>query len=136
MNFIIPNLPYIVIFILSSGMLIHTAIEEFRIGEATDVNGAVILMNREQAMLLDIRDADSYAKGSVAQAKHIPADTLTSRAAEFAKQTCIVLMDANGKNVIKAASTLRTSGIARVVVLTGGYDAWIAAGLPTKKTNA
>ncbi|MEN9911654.1 MAG: hypothetical protein RI956_98 [Pseudomonadota bacterium] len=136
MNFILPNLPYIIIFLLSSGMLIYPVIEQFRMGEATDVNGAVALMNREQAILLDIRDADSYAKGSVAQAKHVPADTLASRAADFAKQTCIILMDADGKNVIKAANTLRIAAATRVVVLNGGYDAWITAGLPVKRTNA
>jgi rhodanese-related sulfurtransferase len=135
MNFILPNLPYIIIFILSSGMLIYPVIEQFRMGEATDVNGAVALMNREQAILLDVRDADSYAKGSVAQAKNVPADTLASRAADFSKQTCIVLMDADGKNTIKAAAILRTAGAARVVVLNGGYEAWIAAGLPIKKIS-
>jgi rhodanese-related sulfurtransferase len=133
MSFILSNFPYIIMFCVSGGMLLYPVIEQFRMGESTNVDGAVALMNREHAILLDIRDADSYAKGSVAQAKHLSVDTLASRAADFAKQACVIVMDADGKNVIKPANTLRAAGLARVVVLTGGYEAWVAAGLPTKQ---
>lgn len=135
MNFIITNFIYVAIFFISAGMLLHPVIERFRMGDVIDIDGAIALMNREQALLLDIRDADSYIKGSVAQAKHIAASALTEHSNELAKKDCIIVMDSDGKNSTNPATVLRMAGVKRVVILNGGYEAWLAAGLPIKQTK-
>jgi rhodanese-related sulfurtransferase len=132
-QFIVGNWIYIAMWAVSGGMLLGPVLQRKRMGEAVNANGAVALMNRDNAVLLDVRDAAAFGKGRVAQAKSAPFADLETRAAEFIKQACVVIMDADGKQAAKAAKTLRAAGAPRVVVLEGGYAAWVEAGLPVKK---
>jgi rhodanese-related sulfurtransferase len=133
MKFLTENLLYIGLMFVSGGMLLWPIIQRRQQGATVNPNGAIALMNQEDAVLLDVRDADAFAKSHVAQAKLVPAADLATRASEFAKTKCIVVMDADGKTAGKAAAALRTAGAARVVVLDGGYAMWLAAGLPVIK---
>jgi rhodanese-related sulfurtransferase len=133
MKFILDNLMYISMFIISGGMLLWPVLQRQRIGEMVNTQAAIALMNHENALLLDIRDTDAFARGHVAQAKNTPNTTLEARAAEYTKHNCIIVMDADGSIAGKAATVLRNAGIARVLVLEGGYAAWLAAKLPIKK---
>ncbi len=133
MKFLTDNLLYIGLMFVSGGMLLWPIIQRRSQGATVNPNGAIALMNQEDALLLDVRDSDAFAKSHVAQAKNVPAADLTSRAAELIKSKCIVLMDADGKSAGKAAAALRTAGAQRVVVMDGGYAMWLAAGLPVVK---
>jgi rhodanese-related sulfurtransferase len=133
MKFILDNLMYISMFIISGGMLLWPILQRQRMGEIVNTQAAINLMNHENALLLDIRDTDAFARGHVAQAKNIPDTTLETRAAEYTKHNCIIIMDADGSTAGKTATNLRKTGIARVLVLEGGYAAWLAAKLPVKK---
>lgn len=133
MKFLTENLLYIATMFISGAFLLWPLLQRSRQGATVNPNGAIALMNQEDALLLDVRSPDEFAKGRVAQAKNVPAAELSARATEFASQACIVVMDASGKDAGKAAATLRTAGAKRVVVLDGGYAMWLSAGLPVKK---
>jgi rhodanese-related sulfurtransferase len=133
MKFLTDNFLYIALMFVSGGMLLWPILQRSRMGASVNPNGAIALMNQEDALLLDVRSSDEFARGRVAQAKNVPAAELATRAAEFAKEKCIVVLDAAGKDAGKAAATLRAAGAARVVILDGGYAMWLAAGLPVKK---
>jgi rhodanese-related sulfurtransferase len=133
MKFLTDNFLYISLLFVSGGMLLWPLIQRRSQGATVNPNGAIALMNQEDALLLDVRSTDEYARGHVAQAKSVPADALATRAAEFSSSKSIVVMDADGKTAGKAAAALRTAGAARVVILDGGYAMWLAAGLPVKK---
>ena len=133
MKFFIDNALYIGLMILSGGMLAWPLIQSKLQGETVNPNGAIALMNSDDAVLLDVRSTDEFAKGRVAQAKNAPAADLAARAADFAKHASIIVMDDAGKTAGKAAAALRAAGAAKVVVLGGGYQAWLAAGLPVKR---
>lgn len=133
MKFLTDNFLYISLLFVSGGMLLWPVLQRRSQGATVNPNGAIALMNQEDALLLDVRSTDEYARGHVAQAKNVPAESLATRAAEFASSKCIVVMDADGKSAGKAAAALRTAGAARVVILDGGYAMWLTAGLPVKK---
>ncbi len=133
MKFLSDNFLYIAMMFVSGGMLLWPVLQRSRQGASVNPNGAIALMNQEDALLLDVRGADEFARGRVAQAKNVPFAELANRATELGKEPCIVVMDAAGKEASKAAAVLRAAGAARVVVLDGGYAMWIAAGLPVKK---
>ncbi len=133
MKFLTDNFLYIALMFVSGGMLLWPVLQRSRMGASVNPNGAIALMNQEDALLLDVRSSDEFARGRVAQAKNVPVAELATRAAEFAKEKCIVVLDAAGKDAGKAATALRAAGAARVVVLDGGYAMWLAAGLPVKK---
>jgi rhodanese-related sulfurtransferase len=133
MKFFTDNMLYIAMMFVSGAMLLWPLIARSRQGATVNPNGAIALMNQEDALLLDVRSTDEFARGRVAQAKNVPAAELATRAADFAKEKCIVVLDAAGKDAGKAAALLRTAGAVRVVVMDGGYAMWLAAGLPVKK---
>ncbi|MDP2247431.1 MAG: rhodanese-like domain-containing protein, partial [Nitrosomonadales bacterium] len=50
-----------------------------------DPNEAVLLMNRNNAIILDVRDDAEYAAGHITDAKHIPLAKLAERIKELEK---------------------------------------------------
>jgi rhodanese-related sulfurtransferase len=105
--------------------------------EATE---AVKLINND-AVVLDIRSVDAYAKGHIVSARSIPLDELEGKlkTLEGAKSKSIVAVCDNGITSTKAVNTLRAAGFESVYGLKGGMSGWSQAGLPVvtgKKTKA
>ena len=104
--------------------------------EATE---AVRLINND-AVVVDLRSVDAYAKGHIVSARSIPLDELDGRLnnLEDVKSKPIVAVCDNGITSIKAVKTLRTAGFESVYGLKGGMSGWSQAGLPVvtgKKTK-
>jgi rhodanese-related sulfurtransferase len=133
MKFFIDNMLYIGLMFMSGAMLLWPLIQRRSMGATVNPNGAIALMNQEDALLLDVRNTNDFTRSHVAQAKNVPLAELEGRAAELAKSACIVVMDADGKIAGKAAASLRAAGAVSVVVLDGGHAMWLAAGLPVIK---
>ena len=104
--------------------------------EATE---AVRLINND-AVIVDLRSVDAYAKGHIVSARSIPLDELDGRLnnLEDVKSKPIVAVCDNGITSTKAVKTLRTAGFESVYGLKGGMSGWSQAGLPVvtgKKTK-
>jgi rhodanese-related sulfurtransferase len=104
--------------------------------EATE---AVRLINND-AVVVDLRNVDAYAKGHIVSARNIPLDELDGRLnnLEDVKSKPIVAVCDNGITSTKAVKTLRTAGFESVYGLKGGMSGWSQAGLPVvtgKKTK-
>jgi len=93
------------------------------------------------AVLLDTRSADVRRRdGVVPGAFHVPRTVLEWRVdpsspwrnehVDAMSRTVIVLCE-HGYSSSLAAATLAELGVPRVGDVVGGYDAWVAAGLPT-----
>jgi len=96
---------------------------------------AIHLINREKAVLVDVRDAAEYAAGHVMNAKNIPLATLeTSTALPKNKSLPIVVVCNRGAQASKAVVMLRKLGYENARTLTGGLAAWREANLPVEKT--
>lgn len=136
MNFVSDNL-WLIMLAAASGMLLLWPWLRglmFGVGEVGPTE-AVALINREQALVLDVRDAAEYAAGHVADARHIPLAELGQRAAELAqwKDRPVLVNCQSGQRSASAAALLRGQGHARVFNLRGGLNAWVAAKLPIVK---
>ena len=96
---------------------------------------ATQLMNREDALVIDVRDADAYAKGHILGAKSVPLADLARRAGDLEKHKskAVIVSCQNGDRSAAAAATLRQNGFSRVHPLNGGFAAWQHAGLPVEK---
>ena len=104
--------------------------------EATE---AVRLINGD-AVVVDLRSVDAYAKGHIVSARSIPLDELDGRLnnLEDVKSKPIVAVCDNGITSTKAVNTLRAAGFESVYGLKGGMSGWSQAGLPVvtgKKTK-
>lgn len=101
---------------------------------------AVRLINND-AIVIDLRSVDAFAKGHIVGARSIPSDELDGKMGnlEEKKSTPIVAVCDSGVSSTKAVNTLRTAGFESVYGLKGGMAGWGQAGLPVvtgKKTKA
>jgi hydroxyacylglutathione hydrolase len=82
-------------------------------------------------VVVDVRTDNEWREGHLPAAIHIPLGRLTERLSELPHQQPVVVQCAAGARSAIAASVLARAGVADVSNLVGGYNAWIAAGLPT-----
>jgi rhodanese-related sulfurtransferase len=90
------------------------------------------MLNREDAVLIDIRDASDYDAGHIINAKNIPRAELKSRLDELKKfkERPIVVYCANGSASTAALRELSSAGFEQVHSLKGGLSAWRSDNLP------
>ena len=135
MEFVQNNLFLIVVAVISGGMLLWPAIRGRAGGPAISTAEATNLINREDALLVDVREADEFAKGHILGAKNIPLSQLEASEGELEKHKSkpVILHCETGNRSATAMSTLRAKGFERAVNLAGGYAGWKQAGLPVEK---
>lgn len=100
---------------------------------------AVKLINAD-AVVLDLRSSEAFARGHIVNAKNIPSDELAANKDKYMKYKSrpILAVCETGMTSARAVNTLRKSGIESVYGLKGGISAWTQANLPlvtTKKTK-
>jgi len=104
-------------------------------GPSVNTLQATQLMNRENALVLDVREPAAYAAGHILGAKNLPLAEIEKRAADFEKyksRAVIVHCDA-GSTSARAVALLKARGFEKVVSLAGGFRAWLLASLPVEK---
>jgi rhodanese-related sulfurtransferase len=98
---------------------------------------AVTLINGDAAVV-DLRNAESFSRGHIVNAKNIPFDEFDSRKDSLSTNKPLIAVCDSGINSNKAVATLRQSGFESAYGLKGGMNAWSQAGLPVvtgKKTK-
>ena len=101
-------------------------------GAAISPGNLVKLVNREGAVIVDIRDAKEYGAGHIAGAVNIPFGSLESRMGELEsyKDKPVVLVCKMGQHAGAAGKKLRAQGFEQVRRLSGGMSEWGANSLP------
>ena len=121
--------------LVAGGMLLWPLVRRSAGGPWVNTARAIELINREDALLLDVRDAGEYGAGHILGAKHLPIARIDEGAGDLAKKKerpLIVYCDGSERSA-KAATALKRQGFTRVANLSGGLDAWRQAGLPVEK---
>ena len=134
MKFILENIHWIALALISGGMLMWPSLRRGGSGAVSPFN-ATLLINKEDAAVVDIRDAEDYAQGHILHARNIPLKEIEARTAELQKhknKPVIVVCD-RGARAAGAVALFKKLGFANAVPLEGGLTAWRAAGLPTAK---
>ena len=88
----------------------------------------------DDLVLVDVREADEWARGHLAGARHIARGVLErdAEAALPALDTPVVLYCGGGYRSALAARSLGEMGYTNVSSMDGGWRAWTAAGYPTE----
>ncbi|MFC7369119.1 MULTISPECIES: rhodanese-like domain-containing protein [Vreelandella] len=96
---------------------------------------ATQLINREDAVVLDIRESKDFKAGHIAGARNIPQSSLDSRMSELekVKSQPIIVVCKHGQSSGAAQSKLAKAGFERANKLKGGMVQWQADGLPVVK---
>jgi len=109
--------------------------ESKRGGAAISTVNLVNLMNREGAVVLDVRDDKEFLLGHIAGAVNVPYANLDNRLAEIEsyKEKPVVLVCKMGQHAGAAGRKLKGHGFADVRRLAGGMAEWTGANLPVVK---
>lgn len=131
MEFITHNFIWIALAIVSGGALIAPLLRAG--GKHTiNVNQAVMLINRQDAVVVDVRSSGDFASGHLPNARNIELAELEKRFAELGKnrKRPVIVVCQSGMRGASAGDRLRKSGFEEVFNLDGGIGAWSAAGQP------
>lgn len=134
MKFIVDNWMLILIAVSSGAMLAWPLIRGNGGGSLT-AQGAVQLINRERAVMIDVRDAAEYAAGHATGARNVPLDQLEQKLAGTVKNKSVpvLLMCATGARAQRALATAKKLGYEQAQVVGGGLKSWKEANLPIEK---
>ena len=135
MKFLQDNILLIAVAFVSGAMLIWPYVRRATAGPSVTPAQATQLINREDALVLDVREPGEYGAGHILGARNLPLANVDQRGAELAKRKdrpVIVYCD-SGNRSGKAAAALKALGYTRVLNLAGGLPAWQQAGMPVEK---
>jgi rhodanese-related sulfurtransferase len=134
-KFVQDNLLLIAVAFISGAMLLWPLVRRSAGGPWIDTVRATHLINREDALVVDVRDPGEFGAGHILGARNVPLARLTAGEVDFPKhkdKPVIVCCDAGNRST-QAAAALRKLGFSNVVSLSGGIGAWRQAGLPVEK---
>lgn len=138
-QFLLENWVLILAAAVSGGMLLWPMIAKGGGGlggAALSVAQAVQMMNREKAVLIDVREPAEFAAGHAVGARNVPLKALDGAAKGLPtnKALPLVVVCASGARAPRAVAQLRKAGFATVHSLSGGTAAWREANLPIEKS--
>lgn len=104
--------------------------------KAITTHDTTVLMNKEDAFVLDIRQSNEFKTGHILGAKQLKPEQINK--ADFStleknKDKPIIVVCAMGMTAKKTAMQLIKAGFSQVSILRGGMNAWTTAGLPVSK---
>lgn len=119
----------------SGGMLVWPLVAGGLNAGALDASGAVQLINREKAVVVDVCDASEFATGHVTGAKNIPLGELEARLPGMVKNKAlpVILVCTSGARSGRAVAIARKLGYEQAQSLGGGLKAWKDANLPVER---
>ena len=97
---------------------------------------AIQMVNQRQAVWVDVRPAEQFQAGHIAQARSVPAADLEQKAGNLPKNKPLIVVCDNGRDSARAAAKLRAQGYADVVPLDGGMRAWLAAACRSRRSDS
>ena len=96
---------------------------------------ATLKINRDDALVLDVRTPDEFARGHIVGARHIPMPDLERRLPELDKfkSKPVILCCQSGARSASALATLKKAGFEQAFNLRGGLQEWERAGQPLSR---
>ena len=134
MKFIVDNWMLLAVALSSGAMLLWPVIQGATQAGLTPA-GAVQLINREKAVVVDVCESAEFAAGHVTGAKNVPLGQLEEKlpAAVKNKALPLILVCQSGARSGRAMAIAKKLGYENVQSLGGGLGAWKSANLPVEK---
>jgi len=133
-KFILDNWMLIAVALSAATMLMMPMIKGVGQGALTP-DGAVQLINREKAVVIDICEPNEFAVGHVIGAKNIPLGQLEGKLASTVKNKALplILVCQSGARSSRALGIAKKLGYENAQSLSGGLGAWRSVNLPVEK---
>lgn len=125
------------LWLLLLAVLVSIFVNEYlaqkKAAKALSPEAVVGLMNEDKAVIIDLREKETYSKGHIIQAIQATEDDFSSQRMDKYKTKTIILVCARGQQSSALATKLRGLGFSDPLVLAGGVEAWRARDLPLVK---
>jgi rhodanese-related sulfurtransferase len=133
-NFLVDNWMLLAIALGSATMLFVPVLQNAGGGLSPD--GAVMLINREKAVVVDVCEAEEFAAGHVGGAKNVPLNQLEDKLAAAVKNKTLplILVCQTGARSARAVAIAKKLGYENTQSMQGGLKAWQTAALPLEKS--
>jgi rhodanese-related sulfurtransferase len=135
LKFVTEHIFLVAVAAASGAMLIWPVVRRGAGGSSISTLQATLLINQQNALVLDVRDAGEYEKGHLLNARHLALGEIEARTGEIEKFKTrpVIVVCESGNRSNSAVSALRKQGFGQVFSLNGGIGAWRQAGLPLEK---
>mgnify|MGYP001167433477 FL=1 len=135
MSFFIENWVLIAAAFVSGAFLVWPAVRSGQRAGTLAPNDAVMLMNREKAVVVDVSTEAEFAAGHIIGSRHVPVDEVAAKLAGTVKNKNlpVIFVCPTGARANRAVAEARKLGYEKAHSLSGGMGAWRAAGLPVEK---
>ena len=138
MDFAQKNIWLVMIAVASGALFIWPSIAKlFSRGREIGVTEAVLLINRKDAAIVDLREPNEFKAGHIPHARNVPAGELSGRMKELEKLKAkpVLLVCQSGARSAQTCGALQKEGYSQAVALAGGMAAWQQAGMPVEKDS-
>ena len=134
MQFIVDNWMLVLVATSSGAMLLWPALQGAA-NAGLSPAGAVQLINREKAVVVDVCETEEFAAGHVGGSKSIPLNQLEEKLPTMVKNKALplILVCQSGARSGRAVAIAKKLGYDKALALGGGLTAWKAASLPVEK---
>ena len=129
-QFIVQNALLIIIAVIAAVSLAMPLINTRRFGPMVSSEQAVSLINKQNALVVDVRAQKDFKRVRIANAVNIPANEIQNRLGELSKDRTIIVVDNSGNMSAAASKLLRGVGFTKVYVLDSGLVGWMRDKLP------
>jgi rhodanese-related sulfurtransferase len=131
-SFLIDNWMLLLVALTSGGALLLPVLMQ---GKGLNPAEAVLLMNREKAVVIDVCEPGEFATGHIAGARNVPLAQLEAQLPGVVKNkaTPVILVCQAGVRSGRALAVVRKLGYENAQSLAGGLKAWRAASMPVSK---
>lgn len=123
--------------ILAAALMVSIAMlifhESRKSGPSLTPQQAILVVNGEEGVFVDLRDAAEFRKAHIVNAVNIPATKLPDRMVELEKfkDRPVVVLCKMGQQSGAAGKQLKAAGYTKVYKMTGGMMEWSNLQLPT-----
>ena len=129
-NHLLLSLGWVVLFIAIIVLTIKCKLSKVKI-----INNAqaIHMINKQDAVIIDTRSADSFKKGHITDSHNIlPTDikNASAKKIEKFKENIVILIDENGLSSTNIGEILVKQGFSNVFVLKDGIAGWNGENLP------
>ena len=129
-QFIVQNALLIIIAVIAAVSLAMPLINTRRFGPMVSSEQAVSLINKQNALVVDVRAQKDFKRWRIANSVNIPANEIQNRLGELSKDRTIIVVDNSGNMSAAASKLLRGVGFTKVYVLDSGLVGWMRDKLP------
>lgn len=110
-----------------------TEIDLSALPETIDAQTAASIMDREDVVMIDVREQSEYDAGHIPGITLIPMNSVPNRLSEIPTDKTVVLSCRSGNRSGQVFQYLKQQGYTNIHNLEGGIVAWQGAGLPVEQ---